>query len=65
MTNQQTRNGLFVVDEIHNAPQNMMITQKKSGFQTLGTCSCMMELCHQSPSDEAKCAQAAGSANKN
>lgn len=28
MTNQQTRNGSFVVAEIHNAPQNRMITRK-------------------------------------
>lgn len=36
MTNQQTRNGLFVVAEIHNAPQNMMITQKNVCFPEVG-----------------------------
>lgn len=28
MINQQTRNGWFEVNEIHNAPQNRMITKK-------------------------------------
>lgn len=36
MINQQTRNGLFVVAEKHNAPQNMMITQKYSWFPDVG-----------------------------
>lgn len=36
MTNQQTRNGLFVVAEIHNAPQNMMITLKNFRFPDVG-----------------------------
>lgn len=36
MTNQQTRNGFFVVAEIHYAPQNMMITQKNVWFPDVG-----------------------------
>lgn len=65
MTNQQTRTGLFVVAEIHNAPQNMMFAQKNGWFPDVGYVFMHDGAGHQSPSDEAKCGQAAGSANKN